>query len=100
MARLKRGGGGGGGANLEYLKNVVLSYMLSSDSASRDHMLKAIGAVLIFSGQEVKQARNNMRFHTRNNDTIIVKYKFALQVRDHNLSWLPGPVVAAKKGHK
>ncbi len=50
---------------MEYLKNVVLSYMLSSDSASRDHMLKAIGAVLIFSRQEVKQARISMRFHTQ-----------------------------------
>ena len=29
------------GANIEYLKNVVLNYMLSTDVASRNHMLKA-----------------------------------------------------------
>lgn len=53
------------GANLEYLKNVVLSYMLSSSPSSRDHMLKAIGAVLLFSKADVKR------------------------VRDHNASWWP-----------
>ena len=31
----------GTGTQLEYLKNVVLNYMLSTDLASRDHMLKA-----------------------------------------------------------
>ncbi len=46
------------GANIEYLKNVVLNYMLSSDAASRDHMLKAIGAVLTFSDAEVQRVRN------------------------------------------
>ena len=34
------------GASQEYLKNVVLNYMLSTDMASKNHMLKAIGAVL------------------------------------------------------
>ena len=63
LLKLKRLGRGSvsveeGGANLEYLKNVVLRYMLSSDAASRDHMLKAIGAVLIFSRNEVKQVRD------------------------------------------
>ena len=33
--------GGGDGLNLEYLKNVVLRYMLSSDAGDREHMLKA-----------------------------------------------------------
>jgi hypothetical protein len=46
------------GANIEYLKNVVLNYMLSSDAASRDHMLKAIGAVLTFSDAEVQRVRS------------------------------------------
>lgn len=46
------------GANLEYLKNVVLTYMLSSDAGSREHMLKAIGAVLMFSEAEIKRVRN------------------------------------------
>jgi hypothetical protein len=45
------------GANFEYLKNVVLSYMLSADTASRDHMLKAIGAVLTFSEAEIQRVR-------------------------------------------
>lgn len=31
---------GGEGASQEYLKNVVLNYMLSTDIASRNHMLK------------------------------------------------------------
>ena len=53
--RLTRGGSQEAGANMEYLKNVVLSYMLSNDHGSREHMLKAIGAVLIFSRQEMKQ---------------------------------------------
>ena len=35
------------GASQEYLKNVVLNYMLSTDIGSKNHMLKAIGAVLI-----------------------------------------------------
>ncbi|XP_023344180.1 GRIP and coiled-coil domain-containing protein 1 isoform X1 [Eurytemora carolleeae] len=43
------------GANLEYLKNVVLTYMLSTDISSRNHMLKAIGAVLRLSKSEVSR---------------------------------------------
>jgi len=43
------------GANLEYLKNVVLTYMLSTDVASRNHMLKAIGAVLKLNKAEIKR---------------------------------------------
>ena len=31
---------GGDKLNLEYLKNVVLRYMLSSDAGDREHMLK------------------------------------------------------------
>uniref|UniRef100_A0A1B6CLB2 GRIP domain-containing protein n=1 Tax=Clastoptera arizonana TaxID=38151 RepID=A0A1B6CLB2_9HEMI len=40
------------GANLEYLKNVVLSYLLSTDSGCKAHMLNAIAAVLKFSDSE------------------------------------------------
>ncbi|KAG8282771.1 GRIP and coiled-coil [Homalodisca vitripennis] len=40
------------GANLEYLKNVVLSYLLSSDASCKAHMLNAIAAVLKFSDLE------------------------------------------------
>ena len=43
---------GGDKLNLEYLKNVVLRYMLSSDAGDREHMLKAIGAVLVFTKSE------------------------------------------------
>ena len=43
---------GGDKLNLEYLKNVVLRYMLSSDTSVREHMLKAIGAVLVFTKSE------------------------------------------------
>lgn len=41
------------GANLEYLKNVILSYLVSKDPDSRKHMLNAIGAVLKFSPSEM-----------------------------------------------
>ncbi|XP_045534523.1 GRIP and coiled-coil domain-containing protein 1 [Papilio machaon] len=34
------------GANLEYLKNVVMAYLLSRDAAGRRHMVNAIAAVL------------------------------------------------------
>ncbi|TRY76795.1 hypothetical protein TCAL_07417 [Tigriopus californicus] len=64
------------GANMEYLKNVVLNYMLSSEANSRDHMLKAIGAVLIFSPKEMRQ------------------------IRDYNASWWPQKATQKKKGHR
>ncbi|XP_063622016.1 GRIP and coiled-coil domain-containing protein 1 isoform X1 [Cydia splendana] len=40
------------GANLEYLKNVVMAYLLSTDYAGRRHMLNAIAAVLHFTTHE------------------------------------------------
>ena len=40
VRRLERMTAGGEGASQEYLKNVVLNYMLSTDIASRNHMLK------------------------------------------------------------
>lgn len=43
------------GSSQEYLKNVVLNYMLSTDIGSRNHMLKAIGAVLRLTEKEVKR---------------------------------------------
>ena len=62
------------GANLEYLKNVTLTYMLSTDAKSKEHMLKAIGAVLMFTALEVKQ------------------------VKDYNASWWPsGKAAGASK---
>ncbi|XP_054272963.1 GRIP and coiled-coil domain-containing protein 1 [Macrosteles quadrilineatus] len=45
------------GANLEYLKNVVLSYLVSNDSSCKAHMLNAIAAVLKFSEQEQQRVR-------------------------------------------
>lgn len=45
------------GANLEYLKNVVLSYLISSDTGCKAHMLNAIAAVLKFSDQEQQRVR-------------------------------------------
>ena len=35
------------GASQEYLKNVVLNYMLSTDMASKNHMLKVLSAACI-----------------------------------------------------
>ncbi|CAG9785383.1 unnamed protein product [Diatraea saccharalis] len=40
------------GANLEYLKNVVMAYLMSTDYAGRKHMLNAIAAVLHFTTAE------------------------------------------------
>ncbi|XP_019641418.1 PREDICTED: GRIP and coiled-coil domain-containing protein 1-like [Branchiostoma belcheri] len=39
-------------ANLEYLKNVVLRYMTTSDYAAKDQMFKAIATILQFTSQE------------------------------------------------
>ena len=62
------------GANLEYLKNVTLTYMLSTDAGSKEHMLKAIGAVLMFTSAEVKK------------------------VRDYNTSWWPTDASKSRGG--
>lgn len=43
------------GANLEYLKNVVLSFLTSHDSNCKKHMLNAIAAVLKFSAAELER---------------------------------------------
>ncbi|CAH4037636.1 GRIP and coiled-coil domain-containing protein 1 isoform X1 [Pieris brassicae] len=48
------------GANLEYLKNVVLAYLMSTDDAGRKHMLNAITAVLHFTATEKKMVLNTM----------------------------------------
>lgn len=41
------------GANLEYLKNVVLSFLTSQDAVGKRHMINAIAAVLKFSDAEM-----------------------------------------------
>lgn len=41
------------GANLEYLKNVTISYLTTSDPDSKKKMLNAIGAVLKFDDNEI-----------------------------------------------
>lgn len=45
------------GENLEYLKNVVLQYMTSSDADSRQLMLNAISAVLKFTQKEIESVK-------------------------------------------
>lgn len=42
------------GANLEYLKNVILSYLSSTDKDGKKHMVNAIAAVLQFTSAEMK----------------------------------------------
>ncbi|XP_058463092.1 GRIP and coiled-coil domain-containing protein 1 [Malaya genurostris] len=42
------------GANLEYLKNVILSFLTSQDIDCKKHMINAIAAVLKFSTTEMK----------------------------------------------
>lgn len=46
------------GANLEYLKNVILNFLLTKDMDSKRHMVNAIGAVLKFSPSESKLISN------------------------------------------
>lgn len=46
------------GANLEYLKNVILSYLVTREEDSKKHMLNAIGAVLKFSPSEMNSISN------------------------------------------
>uniref|UniRef100_A0A182YN35 GRIP domain-containing protein n=1 Tax=Anopheles stephensi TaxID=30069 RepID=A0A182YN35_ANOST len=48
------------GSNLEYLKNVVLSFLLTRDTESKKHMTNAIAAVLKFDENEI-QAVNNIK---------------------------------------
>lgn len=48
------------GANLEYLKNVVMAYLMSTDNAGRKHMLNAIAAVLHFTSGEKKSVLSNL----------------------------------------
>uniref|UniRef100_S4P4V8 DNA double-strand break repair Rad50 ATPase n=4 Tax=Pararge aegeria TaxID=116150 RepID=S4P4V8_9NEOP len=48
------------GANLEYLKNVVMAYLMSTDYAGRKHMLNAIAAVLHFTNNERKMVFNTL----------------------------------------
>lgn len=48
------------GANLEYLKNVTLSYLTSSDPQSKKKMLNAIGAVLRFDDNEIGLINNHL----------------------------------------
>ncbi|XP_034662451.1 GRIP and coiled-coil domain-containing protein 1 [Drosophila subobscura] len=42
------------GANLEYLKNVIISYILTRDADGKRHMLNAISAVLQFTSSEMQ----------------------------------------------
>lgn len=46
------------GANLEYLKNVIISYIVTRDADGKRHMLNAISAVLQLTAAEM-QAINN-----------------------------------------
>ncbi|XP_046435152.1 GRIP and coiled-coil domain-containing protein 1 isoform X1 [Neodiprion fabricii] len=49
------------GANLEYLKNVVLNYLLTNDASSKRHMLNAISTILHFTPEEVEKIRHLKR---------------------------------------
>lgn len=42
------------GANLEYLKNVVISFIVTRDAEDKRHMLNAISAVLQFTSNEMQ----------------------------------------------
>lgn len=42
------------GANLEYLKNVIISFIVTRDAEDKRHMLNAISAVLQFTNAELQ----------------------------------------------
>ncbi|XP_012147635.1 D-aminoacyl-tRNA deacylase isoform X2 [Megachile rotundata] len=44
------------GANLEYLKNVFINYLTTSDVSSKRHMLNAISTVLRFTQEELNKS--------------------------------------------
>ncbi|XP_037072632.1 GRIP and coiled-coil domain-containing protein 1-like [Pollicipes pollicipes] len=46
------------GANLEYIKNVVVRYLLSTDAAQKAHILNAISTALQFSSDELRRVRH------------------------------------------
>ncbi|XP_040062165.1 GRIP and coiled-coil domain-containing protein 1 [Ixodes scapularis] len=52
----------GGGVNLQYLKNVVLQYLLCGEAPARKHMLNAIAVGLRFTPQEAQLARQASQF--------------------------------------
>ncbi|XP_061927818.1 GRIP and coiled-coil domain-containing protein 1 isoform X2 [Apis cerana] len=45
------------GANLEYLKNVFINYLTTSDVSSKRHMLNAISTVLRFTSEELNKVK-------------------------------------------
>lgn len=47
------------GANLEYLKNVLLEFLLRGDAASQSHMFNAMAACLHFSPNEVQRVHQH-----------------------------------------
>ncbi|XP_071454588.1 GRIP and coiled-coil domain-containing protein 1 [Hetaerina americana] len=53
------------GSHLEYLKNVVLSYLLTTRESRRCHMLSAIAAVLRFTPDECSRVSKLHRFSTQ-----------------------------------
>lgn len=53
------------GENLEYLKNVVLSYLVSNDTDGKRLMLNAIGAVLKFNPSEMMSISNFLNGKTQ-----------------------------------
>ncbi|XP_024947719.1 GRIP and coiled-coil domain-containing protein 1 isoform X2 [Cephus cinctus] len=46
------------GANLEYLKNVFVNFLITNDSSSKRHMLNAISTVLHFTPDEMDKIRH------------------------------------------
>lgn len=46
------------GANLEYLKNVFINYLTTSDVSSKRHMLNAISTILRFTTEELSKIKH------------------------------------------
>lgn len=58
-ARLGRQDCNRDGSQMEYLKNVLVSYMLCAKLESKQHMLKAIGAALKLTQREMEQIQSH-----------------------------------------
>lgn len=61
LESLPPGPGDSGRVNLQYLKNVVLQYLLCSEAPARRHMLNAIVVGLRFSPREAQLVRQAAR---------------------------------------
>ena len=73
------------GASQEYLKNVVLNYMLSTDMASKNHMLKVLSSACI--SLEYKYKHLQILLPQAIGAVLKLTPKEVKRVIDHNAAW-------------